>query len=55
MFRGKNVTDITKRGAYRHWSENDLVKLAQAYKNGDLSLNECSRIYFMPKATIKTC
>lgn len=44
---------MAKRGHYGRWSENDLLKAIAAYKNGESGLNECSRIYGVPKATIK--
>ncbi|CAL1285701.1 unnamed protein product [Larinioides sclopetarius] len=46
-------TNTSKRGQYGRWSENDLLKAVAAYKNGKKGLNECSRIYNVPKATIK--
>ncbi|GBN96101.1 hypothetical protein AVEN_139095-1 [Araneus ventricosus] len=45
--------NMSKRGHYGRWSENDLLKAVAAYKNGKKGLNECSRIYNVPKATIK--
>lgn len=47
------VTDMAKRGPYGCWSESDLIKAVTAYRNGDTGLNECSRIYHVPTATIK--
>ena len=44
---------MAKRGHYGRWSESDLIKAIRAYRNGDTGLNECSRIYHVPKATIK--
>ena len=45
---------MAKRGHYGRWSESDLIKAIRAYRNGDTGLNECSRIYHVPKATIKS-
>lgn len=42
-----------KRGHYARWSKNDLLLAVSAYKNNVTGLNECSRIYNIPKATIK--
>lgn len=44
---------MAKRGHYGRWSESDLLKAVAAYRNGKTGLNECSRIYHVPKATIK--
>lgn len=44
---------MSKRGRYGSWSENDLLLAVAAYKNGNYGLNECSRVYGVPKATIK--
>lgn len=44
---------MAKRGHYGRWSESDLIKAVTAYRDGDTGLNECSRIYHVPKATIK--
>ena len=44
---------MSKRGHYGLWSENDLLLSVAAYKNGDYGLNECSRVYGVPKAIIK--
>lgn len=44
---------MAKRGHYGRWSESDLLKAVAAYRNGETGLNECSRIYNVPKATIK--
>ncbi|KAF8772970.1 hypothetical protein HNY73_015675 [Argiope bruennichi] len=42
-----------KRGHYGRWSEDDLIMAVATYKNGDKGLNECRRIYKVPKATVK--
>lgn len=44
---------MAKRGHYGRWSETDLLIAVAAYRKGDIGLNECSRIYYAPKATIK--
>ena len=44
---------MAKRGYYGRWSENDLLMAVDAFKNGNYDLNEFSRIYSVPKATIK--
>lgn len=44
---------MPKQRSYRVWSENDLWLAVAAYKNGDYGLNESSRVYGVPKATIK--
>lgn len=44
---------MAKRGTYGKWNEADLQLAVAAYKNGDVGLNECSRVYGVPKATIK--
>lgn len=38
---------------YGQWSEENLQQAIAAYKNGDYGLNECSRVYGVPKATLK--
>ncbi|XP_017773660.1 PREDICTED: uncharacterized protein LOC108560565 [Nicrophorus vespilloides] len=44
---------MAKRGHYSRWSENDLLMAIAAYKDGESGLNECSRKFGVPKATIK--
>ena len=44
---------MSKRGHYGLWSEKDLLLAVAAYQKGDYGLNECSRVYGVPKATIK--
>lgn len=44
---------MAKRGKYGKWTEDELKAAVAAYKNGDHGLNECARIYGVPKATIK--
>lgn len=44
---------MTKRGHYGRWSESDLLKAVAAYRNGETGLNKCSRIYNVPRTTIK--
>lgn len=44
---------MAKRGSYGQWSEDNLQMAVAAYKNGDYGLNECARVYDVPKATIK--
>lgn len=43
---------VSKR-KYGSWLEADLQRAIAAYRNGDYGLNECSRVYGVPKATIK--
>lgn len=38
---------------YGRWSEDSLLQAIASYKNGDYGLNKCSRVYGVPKATIK--
>ena len=44
---------MSKRGTYGKWNEDYLKMAVAAYMNGDYGLNECSRVYGVPKATIK--
>jgi hypothetical protein len=44
---------MTQRGQYGKWIENELQMAVAAYRNGDCGLNECSRVYGVPKATIR--
>lgn len=44
---------MAKRGKYGNWGEDELQRAVAAYRNGDFGLNECARIYSVPKATIK--
>lgn len=44
---------MAKRGNYGKWSQDDLQRAVDAYRNGDFGLNECGRIYGVPKGTIK--
>jgi len=38
---------------YGQWSEEDLQHAVRAYKNKIYGLNQCQKIYGVPKATIK--
>lgn len=44
---------MEKRGSYGKWDEGHLQMAVAAYQNGDYGLNECARVYGVPKATIK--
>lgn len=44
---------MATRGKYGTWSEDDLQVAITALRNGDHGLNACSRIYGIPKATLK--
>lgn len=44
---------MATRGRYGDWTEQELQLAIAAYKNGDCGLNECARVYGVPKATIK--
>lgn len=44
---------MTTRRKYGKWNEDELQKAIIAYENGDYGLNECSRVYGVPKATLK--
>jgi hypothetical protein len=35
------------------WTENELQVVVAAYRNGEYGLNGCSRVYGVPKATIR--
>jgi predicted HTH domain antitoxin len=35
------------------WTENEESIAVAAYRNGDCSLNECSRVYGVPEAAIR--
>ncbi|KAG8225501.1 hypothetical protein J437_LFUL017276 [Ladona fulva] len=40
-------------GTYGKWDEKHLQMAVTAYKNSDYGLNECARVYGVPKATVK--
>ncbi|KAG8223924.1 hypothetical protein J437_LFUL003731 [Ladona fulva] len=40
-------------GTYGKWDEKHLQMAVTAYKNSDYGLNECGRVYGVPKATVK--
>jgi hypothetical protein len=44
---------MTQRGQYGKWTENKLQMAVAACRNGDCGLNECSKVYGVPKATIR--
>ncbi|XP_026814282.1 uncharacterized protein LOC113554578 [Rhopalosiphum maidis] len=45
---------MAKRGKYGKWSEEDLQHAIRAYSNNIYgTLNQCQRVYGVPKATIK--
>lgn len=44
---------MAKRGNYGKLTQVDLHRAVAAYRNGDFGLNECMRIYGVPKGTIK--
>lgn len=44
---------MAKRGKYGKWSETDMHLAISAFKNGDMGLNQCAKIYGVPKATLK--
>lgn len=44
---------MVKRGKCGTWTEDELQRAVSAYRNRDFGLNECSRIFSVPKATIK--
>lgn len=44
---------MAKRGKCGTWTEDELQRAVSAYRNRDFGLNECSRIFSVPKATIK--
>jgi uncharacterized protein (DUF779 family) len=44
---------MTQSSQYENWTENELQIAVAAYKNGDYGLNECRRMYGVPKATIR--
>jgi hypothetical protein len=44
---------MTQRGQYGKWTENELQMAVAAYTNGDCGLNECSRVYGVPRATVR--
>ncbi|XP_026819139.1 uncharacterized protein LOC113557788 [Rhopalosiphum maidis] len=44
---------MAKRGKYGKWSEEDLQHAIRAYSNNIYGLNQCQRVYGVPKATIK--
>jgi hypothetical protein len=44
---------MTQKGQYGKWTENDLQIPVAVYRNGDCGLNECSRVYGVPRATIR--
>ena len=44
---------MASKGQYGKWSAEELHLAVAAYLNGDHGLNECARIYNVPKPTIK--
>jgi hypothetical protein len=44
---------MTQKGQSGKWTENELQIAVAAYRNGNCGLNECSRVYGVPKATIR--
>ena len=44
---------MAKSGIYGTWTEYDLQMAVSAYRNGDYGLNECERVYDVPKTTTK--
>ncbi|CAK1578118.1 unnamed protein product [Parnassius mnemosyne] len=44
---------MSKRGQYYTWSETSMKLALQALRNKEVGLNEASRIYGVPKATLK--
>jgi len=44
---------MAKRLNNRKWSEEDLKHAFRAYRNNIYGLNQCQRVYGVPKATIK--
>lgn len=44
---------MSKRGNYGQWTQDHLQMAVAAYRNGDYGLNECTRVYGIPKATIR--
>jgi hypothetical protein len=51
VFPSNLKSKMTQRGQYGKWTENELQMAVVAYRNGDYDLNECSRVYGVPKAT----
>jgi hypothetical protein len=45
---------MTQRGLYGKWTENKLQLPVAVCRNGDCGLNECSRVYAVPEATLRT-
>jgi hypothetical protein len=46
-------TDMAKRGKYGQSSVEDLKHDIRAYKNKMYGLNQCQKVYSVPKVTIK--
>ncbi|XP_018573656.1 uncharacterized protein LOC108912761 [Anoplophora glabripennis] len=44
---------MEKRGKYGKWSENELQLAVDAFRRGGIGLNECAKVYHIPKATLK--
>jgi hypothetical protein len=44
---------MTQKGQYGKWTESELQMTVAVYRNGDCGLNECSRMYGVPKATVR--
>jgi hypothetical protein len=42
---------MTQNGQHGKLTENELQMAVAAYRNGDCGLNDCSRVYGVPKAT----
>ncbi|KAG8318719.1 hypothetical protein J6590_107260 [Homalodisca vitripennis] len=40
------------KGKYGTWSVDDMSRALQAFRNGDMGLNECFRQYGVPKPTL---
>ncbi|KAK9737980.1 CENP-B N-terminal DNA-binding domain [Popillia japonica] len=43
----------TSVGKYGKWSENELQLAVDAFRRGGIGLNECAKVYHIPKATLK--
>ncbi|XP_048516320.1 MFS-type transporter clz9-like isoform X2 [Athalia rosae] len=47
------MTRMAVRGNYGKWSSTELALALAAFRNGNCGLNECARMYNIPKATLK--